>query len=83
MAQLSAARAVLSAAHCECGDHEYRCSQAPGRFCDYVRFPFVADGERARRELGFAPRHASRDALMSYLAYRHPHTRLSAAAAPA
>ncbi len=57
--------------------------EAPGGFCDYVRFPFVADGERARRELGFAPRHASRDALMAYLDYRHPHARLSAAAAPA
>ena len=57
--------------------------EAPGRFCDYVRFPFVADGERARRELDFAPRHASRDALMAYLDYRHPHARLSAAAAPA
>jgi UDP-glucose 4-epimerase len=57
--------------------------EAPGGFCDYVRFPFVADGERARRELGFAPRHASRDALTAYLDYRHPHARLSAAAAPA
>jgi UDP-glucose 4-epimerase len=57
--------------------------EAPGGFCDYVRFPFVADGERARRELGFAPRHASRDALMAYLDYRHPHARLSAAASPA
>jgi len=51
--------------------------------CDYVRFPFVADGERARRELGFTARHASRDALMAYLDYRHPHARLSTAEAPA
>jgi nucleoside-diphosphate-sugar epimerase len=48
-----------------------------------VRFPFVADGERARRELGFAPRHASRDALLAYLEYRHPQARLTAAEAPA
>ena len=57
--------------------------EAPGRFCDYVRFPFVADGERARRELGFSPRHASRDALMAYLDYRYPQARLRAAEAPA
>ena len=57
--------------------------EAPGRFCDYVRFPFVADGERARRELGFVPRHASRDALLAYLEYRHPHARLARAEAPA
>ena len=55
--------------------------EAPGRFCDYVRFPFVADGERARRELGFTPRHASRDALLAYLGYRHPHARLREAEA--
>jgi len=57
--------------------------EAPGRFCDYVRFPFVADGARARRELGFTPRYASRDSLLAYLDYRHPHARLSAAEAPA
>jgi len=57
--------------------------EAPGRFCDYVRFPCVADGERARRELGFAPRHASRDALLAYLEYRHPPARLARAEAPA
>lgn len=55
--------------------------EAPGRFCDYVRFPFVADGERARRELGFSPRHASRDALLAYLGYRHPRARLREAEA--
>jgi UDP-glucose 4-epimerase len=45
---------------------------APAGFVDYARFPFVADGEKARRELGFSARHSSRDALMSYLRYRHP-----------
>ena len=29
---------------------------APGGFVDYVRYPFVADGEKARRELGFVAR---------------------------
>ncbi len=41
---------------------------APGGFVDYVRYPFVADGEKARRVLGFEARHASRDALVAYLA---------------
>ncbi len=46
--------------------------EAPGGFIDYVRFLCVADGERARAELGFEARHGSREALMSYLAYRYP-----------
>jgi UDP-glucose 4-epimerase len=48
--------------------------EAPGGFIDYARFLFVADGEKARRELGFEPRHTSRDALMAYLEYRYPET---------
>jgi UDP-glucose 4-epimerase len=48
--------------------------EAPGAFVDYVRFPFVADGEKARVELGFGPRYTSRDALMAYLEYRYPET---------
>lgn len=46
--------------------------EAPGGFVDYVRFLFVADGEKARRELGFVPRFSSRDALTSFLEYRYP-----------
>jgi UDP-glucose 4-epimerase len=52
---------------------------APAGFVDYVRFPFVADGDKARRELGFAARHSSRDALLSYLRYRHPRAHAPAA----
>jgi len=48
--------------------------EAPGGFVDYGRFPFVADGEKARSELGFEPRHTSRDALTAYLEYRYPET---------
>ena len=48
--------------------------EAPGGFIDYVRYLFVADGEKAWRELGFVPRHSSRDALMAYLEYRYPDT---------
>jgi UDP-glucose 4-epimerase len=46
--------------------------EAPGAFVDYARYVFVADGEKARRELGFVPQHTSRDALMAYLEYRYP-----------
>ena len=48
--------------------------EAPGAFIDYARFLFVADGEKARREMDFSPRHSSRDALMAYLEYRYPET---------
>jgi UDP-glucose 4-epimerase len=46
--------------------------EAPAGFIDYARFLFVADGEKARRELGFEPRHTSHDALTAYLEYRYP-----------
>jgi UDP-glucose 4-epimerase len=46
--------------------------QAPGAFVDFVRYSFVADGEKASRELGFRARYSSRDALFAYLAYRYP-----------
>src|SRR4029453_12186275 len=46
--------------------------EAPGAFVDYARFLCVAEGEKARRVLGFAPRHRSRDALDAFLAYRYP-----------
>jgi len=45
---------------------------APGAFVDYVRYLFVADGEKARQGLGFQPRYSSREALSAYLRYRHP-----------
>ncbi len=46
--------------------------EAPGGFIDYARFPCVADGEKARLELGFHPRYTSRQALESFLGYRFP-----------
>jgi UDP-glucose 4-epimerase len=46
--------------------------EAPGGFIDFVRYPCVADGEKARVELGFAARYSSREALESYLEYRFP-----------
>jgi UDP-glucose 4-epimerase len=46
--------------------------EAPGGFVDYARFLCVAEGEKARRVLGFTPRYRSRDALDAFLAYRYP-----------
>ena len=46
-------------------------TEAPGGFVDYARYPVVADGEKAERELGFKARHGSREALMEYVRYRH------------
>ena len=46
--------------------------EAPAGFVDYARFPCVADGEKARLELGFRPRYSSRQALESFLGYRFP-----------
>jgi len=54
---------------------------APSGFLEYVRFLCVADGGRAERELGFRPRYSSRDALLAYLAYRHPEPRRTEARA--
>jgi len=46
--------------------------EAPAGFIDYVRYPCIADGAKAERELGFVPRYSSREALDSYISYRHP-----------
>jgi UDP-glucose 4-epimerase len=57
--------------------------EAPGAFIDYARFLCVADGDKARRALGFEARHRSRDALVAYLAYRYPDTAVRAEEAEA
>jgi len=44
----------------------------PAGFVDYIRYLCVADGEKAKRELGFEARHGSKAALMDYLRYRYP-----------
>jgi UDP-glucose 4-epimerase len=46
--------------------------QAPAGFLDHMRYPFLGDGEKAERILGFRARFSSRDALFAYLDYRHP-----------
>jgi UDP-glucose 4-epimerase len=45
---------------------------APSAFLDFVRYPFLADGDKARRELGFAARHSSRESLQSHLGDARP-----------
>ena len=45
---------------------------APGAFAHYARFGFVADGEKAQRELGVTPRYSSRESVMAYVAARRP-----------
>lgn len=56
---------------------------APAGFLDYVRYLFVADGEKARTELGFEPRYRSRESLDAYIRYRHPGRELRAVEAEA
>lgn len=56
-------------------------AEAPGGFVDYARYLCVADGDKARRELGFIARHSSRDALVAYLRDRHVEPQLWEAAA--
>ena len=51
--------------------------EAPGGFVQYARFPFVADGQKAREALGFEARRSSREALESFLRYRYPSARRS------
>jgi UDP-glucose 4-epimerase len=41
-------------------------SEAPPAFLDYLRYVCVADGERARAEMGFAPAYTTREALIDY-----------------
>jgi UDP-glucose 4-epimerase len=45
---------------------------APAGFVDYVRYPCIADGERARTVFGFEARKSSSDALAAFLSYRYP-----------
>jgi UDP-glucose 4-epimerase len=56
---------------------------APAGFVDFVRFPFLADGDKARRELGFTARYSSREALEAYLRDRRAGRALRAAEAGA
>ncbi len=41
--------------------------EAPPSFLRYLRFLCVADGDKARRELGFTPAYTSREALLDFV----------------
>ena len=41
-------------------------ADAPPCFLDYLRYVCVADGERARREMGFSPAHSVQEAILDY-----------------
>lgn len=41
-------------------------SVVPGRFLNFFRFSWVADGTRMHRDLGFTPTHSTREALASF-----------------
>lgn len=43
---------------------------APSAHFDYLQYPCVADGERARAELGFAPKHSTRDSVAAFAGMR-------------
>lgn len=47
---------------------------APASFVDFLRYTCVADGARARAELGFEARHTTRDALVALAGRRGPGT---------
>ncbi len=42
-------------------------TEAPASFLPFLRFPCLADGEKARREIGFSPRYSSAEAFESFL----------------
>lgn len=41
-------------------------SDVPPEFYDYLRYLCIADGEKARDELGFAPRHSTKDTWLAF-----------------
>ncbi|MEZ4266249.1 MAG: NAD-dependent epimerase/dehydratase family protein [Myxococcota bacterium] len=46
----------------------------PGRFLDFFRYSFCADGTRARESMGFAPRYSTRQALQAFFDARRAGT---------
>ena len=46
-------------------------AEAPPAFFDYLQYVCVADGERAKKTLGFRPLYTSREALIDYAGAQH------------
>lgn len=49
--------------------------EAPSSALDFFRWPWVADGEKARKELGFAPEPSTRRLWQDYLRWQEEHPR--------
>jgi UDP-glucose 4-epimerase len=46
-------------------------AEAPPTMLDYLQYLCVADGERARRDMGFAPAYTTREALLDFASAQH------------
>ncbi len=46
-------------------------AEAPATMLDYLQYLCVADGERAKRELGFAPAYTTRETLLDFASAQH------------
>jgi UDP-glucose 4-epimerase len=46
-------------------------AEAPPTLLDYLQYLCVADGDRAKRELGFAPAYTTREALLDFAGAQH------------
>jgi UDP-glucose 4-epimerase len=44
----------------------FQAMDMPISFLDFLRFLWVADGDKARREMGFVPRYSTRETLMEF-----------------
>jgi UDP-glucose 4-epimerase len=45
-------------------------TEAPAAFLDYLRYLWVADGDKARIEMGFEPKYSTKEAWMSFVGSR-------------
>jgi UDP-glucose 4-epimerase len=45
-------------------------TEAPAVFLDYLRYLWVADGDKARIEMGFEPKYSTKEAWMSFIGSR-------------
>jgi UDP-glucose 4-epimerase len=45
--------------------------EAPPTVLDYLQYLCVADGEKARRDLGFVPVYTTREALLDFASAQH------------
>jgi UDP-glucose 4-epimerase len=46
-------------------------AEAPPAFLDYLQYICVADGDRAKADMGFSPVYTSREALIDYASAQH------------